>query len=268
MPFNRRHWMLRTLVVLVTIIGMPLASEAQEAARQETSVTPSQVSAVNSESELTAEDIGDLMLVRQRYHEAIDAYQKTSTSSPDVWNKMGIAYQMMFDLKDATHCYRKSLELRSRNANVLNNLGTIYDLQGDYGKAESLYRRAVKLDPHSARITMNLGTNLMAQGKYPEGSDMYKRALTLDPDIFEDSETSVSNVATLQQRRAMNYYKARACAQDGLTDRAVQYLQKAVREGFAGLRKVATDSSFARLHGNPAFERMMVREEEQKQPEP
>jgi Tfp pilus assembly protein PilF len=268
MPYNRQHWILRALVLLVTIIGMPLASEAQESARQEASFTPSQVSVVNSPFEPTAEDIGDLMLVRQRYHEAIDAYQKTPVPSPGVWNKMGIAYQMMFDLKDATHCYRKSLELRSRNANVLNNLGTIYDLQGDYGKAESLYRRALKLDPNSARITMNLGTNLMAQGKYPEGSNMYTRALTLDLGIFEDSRASVSNVATLEQRRAMNYYKARACAQDGMTDRAVQYLQKAVREGFAGLRKVAMDSSFARLHGNPAFERMMVREEEQKQPEP
>jgi tetratricopeptide (TPR) repeat protein len=264
MARNCPHWILQALVLLVTITGESLAGESQQAVRQEASVTPARLSVVDSEFQPTPEDIGDAMLVQRRYHEALDAYRKMPTPSPGVWNKMGIAYQMMFALKDAARCYRESLGLRSNSANVLNNLGTVYYSQGDYRKAESLYRKALKLDPNAARIAMNLGTNLMVQSKYREGADMYKHALDLDPDVSEDSGAAVSNVATLQQRRAMNYYKARACAQGGMTDRAIQYLQKAVREGFTGLRKVALDSSFDRLHGNPAFERMMAREEEQK----
>lgn len=133
----------------------------------------------------TAEELGDTLVVHQRYQAAIQSYMKAPQTAT-VWNKMGIAYQMMFNLKDATRCYKESLKLDPRNANVLNNLGTIYDSLKDYKHAEHYYRKALKLQPKSALVLKNLGTNLLAQHKYNRGWDVYKEALAVDPQIFQD----------------------------------------------------------------------------------
>ena len=64
-----------------------------------------------------------------------------------IWNKMGIAYQMMFNSKDAMRCYKESLKLDPANPQVLNNLGTVYASLKEYGQADRMYRKALKIDP-------------------------------------------------------------------------------------------------------------------------
>ena len=261
MPCKVPDLILASIVLLVTVIVVPLPAETQEATQKTASGEPARLSVEDSQLPIP-EDVGDSMLIQRRYHEALDAYGKVTDRSPDLWNKMGIAYEMMFDLKDAARCYKKSLGLKSDSAKAMNNLGTVYEMQGDYNKAADLYRKALKLSPDSARISINLGTNLIVRGKYSDGSHMYARALALDPDVFEDPDTLVSKgIAPLSQRRALNYYKALACAQAGLSERAIQFLQKAVNEGFTGLKKAAQSSSFVRLHGNPKFEQLIDQEE-------
>ncbi len=54
----------------------------------------------------TPEQIGDSLMAHQRYQAAIrEQYKKASPHSSDVWNKMGVAYQLMFNLDDAARCY-------------------------------------------------------------------------------------------------------------------------------------------------------------------
>ena len=44
------------------------------------------------------EQVGDALMAHQRYQAAIEAYKKAPTNDPIVWNKLGIAYQLMFNL--------------------------------------------------------------------------------------------------------------------------------------------------------------------------
>ena len=74
----------------------------------------------------TDEEIGDSLTAHQRYQAAIAAYAKAPEMTADIWNKMGIDYQMMFNSADASRCYKESLKLDPRNPQVLNNLGTVY----------------------------------------------------------------------------------------------------------------------------------------------
>ena len=60
---------------------------------------------------------------------------------------MGIDYQMMFNSKDASRCYKESLKLDPRNPQVLNNLGTVYASTQGLWPADRLYRKALKIDP-------------------------------------------------------------------------------------------------------------------------
>jgi tetratricopeptide (TPR) repeat protein len=211
----------------------------------------------------TPEQAGDSMMALQRYQAAIEAYKRAPRSA-EVWNKLGIAYQLMFDPVEATHCYQTSLRLSPRNAQVMNNLGTIYDSEKEYGNAERMYRKALKFDPKSALIRKNLGTNLLSQRKYKKGWEEYQTALELDPNVFRgNSSPRVQNPATSEERGAMNYYMAKGCVRAGMSDCAIDYLRMALNEGFTSPKKIEADSEFAGLRGVPAFQQLLAEQRRQ-----
>jgi tetratricopeptide (TPR) repeat protein len=207
----------------------------------------------------TQEQIGDSLSVRQRYHAAIDAYSKVKPPTAAVWNKMGIAYQMMFDNKDAIRCYKESLKLDRRNAQVLNNLATVYDSERDYRKAEKLYRKALKIDPKSALIHRNLGSNLMSQHKYKKGAKAYGDALAINPQIFSShAAASVQNPATAKERGAVHYYMAKGCVSAGNSECAIRNLRLALNEGYISPKKAASDEAFASIRELPGFKQLIA----------
>ncbi len=240
--------------------GLPAQASGQS---QPPAPPPAPETATPAHATPTAEQLGDSFSARQRYQAAIAAYSKAPEMTAAIWNKMGIAYQMMFNSKDAARCYKQSIQLDPSEPQVLNNLATVYASLKEYGQADRLYRRALKLDPQSALILKNLGTNLLAEHKYNKGWEAYQQALAIDPGIFSNHDTpSVDDPSSVQERGAMNYYMAAGCARAGYADCALQYLRMALDEGFTTRKKVATDVEFASLRSNPAFKQLI--EEQQR----
>lgn len=206
----------------------------------------------------TPEALGDSLMAHRRYQAAIEAFKKAPPDSAAVWNKMGIAHQMMFNLQDAQRCYEQSLRIEPKSVSVLNNLGTVYDSLKQYKQAVKMYRKALKIDPKSALVLKNLGTDLLAQHQYKKGWEIYKQALAVDPQIFDrNNGPRVENPASVQERGAMNYYMAKGCARAGKNERAVEYLRMAINEGFTNAKKVAEDQEFAGLRGLAAFDELV-----------
>lgn len=207
----------------------------------------------------TPEALGDSLMAHRRYQAAIEAYKQAPVTSATVWNKMGIAFQMLFDLQDATRCYQASLKIDAKNANVLNNLGTVYDSLKEYKSAVKMYHKALKVEPRSALVLKNLGTDLLAQHQYKKGWEVYQSALAIDPQIFDHTGgPRVENPASVQDRGAMNYYMAKGCVKAGKNDRAIEYLRMALNEGFTNPKKIAADQEFAGLRGIPAFDSLLT----------
>lgn len=220
---------------------------------------PATATALTAQTPPGPEDVGDALMARRRYQAALEAYKQLAKPSAAVWNKMGVAYQMLLDQDDALRCYQASLRLDAKNASVLNNLGTIYSSQKEYGKAVKLYRRSLKINPHAALVLKNLGTDLMAQRKYEKGWEAYKQALEADAQVFDrDGGPRVENATSVQQRGAMNYYMAKGCVRAGRNERAIAYLRSALNEGYTSPQKVAADNEFAALRGLPEFERLIA----------
>lgn len=212
----------------------------------------------------TPEELGDSLMAHRRYQAAIEAYKQVEPGTAAVWNKMGIAYQMMFNLQDADRCYQESLKMDPKNVNVLNNLGTVYDSLKDYKKAVKMYHRALKYDAKSALVLKNLGTDLLAQHKYKKGWEVYQTALAVDPQIFDhNGGPRIENPASVQERGAMNYYMAKGCVKAGKNERAIEYLRMALNEGFTNPKKIAADQEFAGLRGIPAFEQLLAEQKSQ-----
>jgi Tfp pilus assembly protein PilF len=257
------RWTLVVPAMFVATVGVPLVLAGQSP--EKSLVEPGSLTAATAPTptpaakQPTAEQAGDSLAARQRYQAAIGAYSKAPQMTATIWNKMGIAYQMMYNSKDAMRCYKESLKLEPRNPQVLNNLGTVYASMKEYGQADRFYHKAIKIDPHNASVYKNLGTNLLAQKRYDKGWEAYQQALAIDPQIFADrnSNPKVENPSTVQERGAMNYYMALGCARSGYTDCALNYLRAALYEGFANPKKIATEAEFASLRDNPAFQRLV-----------
>jgi tetratricopeptide (TPR) repeat protein len=214
----------------------------------------------------TPEELGDSLQAQKRYQAAIAAYAQDPKPSAHVWNKMGIAYQLMFNLKDAARCYKASLKLNPDDAQVINNLATVYDSLKDYRKAERLYHKAHKVDPNSAIVLKNMGTNLMAQKKVNKGWEAYQKALAIDPNIFQDqSGPRVMNPASAEDRGAINYYMARGCVRAGLSDCAIRYLRLALNEGFTTIKKLEHDADFSPLRGIPDYDDLLKSQQQTSQ---
>src|ERR1017187_5617266 len=253
---NERRW-LSALIIATALITESMGVYSQ---------TPTAAASVVSKStaggtrfQPTPEQIGDSLMGHQRYQAAIEAYKLAPRDSAIAWNKMGVAYQLMFNDFDAERCYRTALKLDPNNAIVLNNLGSIFVSYKRYSSAEKMFKRALKLDPHSALFNKNMGTALLAEHKYKKGWDSYKAALAIDPNIFEHTTSvRVDNPASAQDRGAMNFYMAKGCVRAGMNDRAIEYLRMALNEGFTSPKKIIADSEFAALRDTPAFQQLMA----------
>jgi tetratricopeptide (TPR) repeat protein len=265
--FDAKRWISSLIFVAAFLAtAQVLPAQSTTAAPGETLEPPATAGSPLPKKQPTPEEVGDSFSARQRYQAAIAAYEKAPERSASLWNKMGIDYQMMFNLKEALHCYKESLKVDPRDSQVLNNMATVYASLKEYGQADKMYRKALKYAPQSALIYKNLGTNLLTEHKYDRGWDAYKRAIALDPQIFSDhSSPTVENPASVQERGAMNYYMALGCARAGYADCALQYLRMALDEGFITRKKVAADAEFASLRDNPAFQQLLKEEEKRTQ---
>ena len=260
------HFQFQAITLSFVLVAFPLLATSQAPTPTLTSVPVTGAQAPKSPaiSQIpspppTPEELGDSLMSHQRYQAAIEAYKKAPRNSAAVWNKMGIAYQMMFNSQDALRCYRESLKIDPKNSNVWNNMGTIYDSERLYREAVKMYHKALKLDPAAPLVLKNLGTDLLAQHKYQKGWEAYQAAIALNPTIFgEESGPRVENPSSLQQRGAMNYYMAKSCVRAGMKARAIEYLRMALNEGFISTKKIEADSEFAGLRGLPAFQELMA----------
>jgi tetratricopeptide (TPR) repeat protein len=210
-------------------------------------------------TDLSPELRGDLAMAHQQYLQAIDAYSQTPNKSAAIWNKMGMAYHHLFAVDEARRDYMRALQLRPDYPEALNNLGAIYYAKKNYSKAIKYYRKALQFDPKSAPIYSNLGTAWFARGKMNEGINAYQSAYALDPHVFETGSALLVNESLPAHDRAQqDYCIAKLLAQSGKNQEAIEYLRKALNEGFTDRKKILEDQTLASLRATPEFSALMT----------
>jgi tetratricopeptide (TPR) repeat protein len=254
----------RNFVVLCgacLISGVVFAQDTKPVLDSQSAAKPniSDTARAASAPQLKPEDRGDVFMARKMYREAIEAYEEAPQNSAIIWNKMGIAYHQMMQLDAAMKRYRRAIHLDAKYPEAINNLGTIYYAEKRYSKAAGSYKHALKLAPASASIYSNLGTAYFAEKKYKEAWEAYNTAFQLDPEVFEHRNTYgvLLQERTVEERARFHYYLAKIYAKQGQQDRALQYMRKALEEGFADRKKFMQDPEFATLRDLPEFKELL-----------
>lgn len=209
--------------------------------------------------QISPEMRGDIYMARRMYREAIDAYRAIQPPTAVIYNKIGIAYHQLGDLKSAKKMYERAIKLNKQYAEAINNLGTIHYARKSYRRAISTYKKALKFNPESASIYSNLGTAYFARKDYRRAAECYEKAVALDPDVFERRGTfgTLLQERSVEERARFHYHLARVYAKNGRNDLALFYMRKSIEEGFKEKRRYLEEDDFAELRKLPEFEEIM-----------
>ena len=248
-----------------------LASRPGRAVRQRRAPAPpellSRASGARPAATLTPEMRGDIFMARKMYREAIDIYQASSSRNPVLWNKTGIAYnQLPNQLDQARKAYQQAIKLKPDYAEAINNLGTVYYATKSYRRAISYYQKAIALapdDPRSASFYLNLGIAFFARKQYEQCAEANQMALKLDPGSLRAARQlwhDPRRTATSASAPSITTIMAKMYAKAGRNDLALQYLRKALEEGFKEKDKLKKDPEFAGMRDTPEFKELLASE--------
>jgi tetratricopeptide (TPR) repeat protein len=211
---------------------------------------------------ITPELRGDIYMAEKRYREAAEMYGQNAAGSAILLNKTGIAYHQMLQLGLAEKYYRASLKVDPKYAEAVNNLGTIFYARKSFRRAVNEYKKALRLHPNSASVWSNLGMGYFARKDYSKAADSFQQALKLDPEVFESRSTQgvLLQERSVEEHAKFHYYLAREYAKAGVNDRALQYIRKALEEGYKEKKKIEEDPAFAAMKELPEFKELMALE--------
>jgi tetratricopeptide (TPR) repeat protein len=251
-----------TAAIALAFVGSSILS-AQDAAasgfrpetKQDGLAKPAQV----KDGTVSPELRGDIYMARKMFREAIEAY-KSAPQSAVLVNKTGIAYHHMLQLDTAKKYYERATKMDKEYPEALNNLGTVYYARKSYRKSISQYQKALKFSPDSASIWSNLGTAEFARKKYDDAMKCYEKAMALDPDVFErrGSGGVLVQERSVEERAKFHYYQAKLYAKQGMTDRALLYLRKALEEGLKERDKIKDEPDFASMRELKEFQELIT----------
>ncbi len=257
--------MCRRCAFLLMAAGcVPLFSQTQTSPLLDNSKTPVAAPAEPPKPQLSPETRGDIFMARKMYREAIDAFREGYRRDAVLLNKIGIAYHQMQQLDAARKSYEQALKVKPDYAEAMNNIGTVYYAKKSYRRAISWYNKALRAAPdqsRSASIYMNLGTAYFARKKYDQCTKAYQTALQLDPEVFERHGNFgvMLEERSVQERAKYHFYIAKLYAKNGRDDLALQYLRKALEEGYKD-KKLAEVPEFATLREKAEFKELLARE--------
>jgi tetratricopeptide (TPR) repeat protein len=142
------------------------------------------------DSSLPDQELGDLLRQKQRFQDAIIAYDRAIARIRRpvqgdwlVYYSRGIAYERTGQWTRAELDFSHALELSPDQPSVLNYLGySLADMGRSLDRARDMIQRAAARRPNDGAITDSLGWVLFRQGNVVEATQMLERAVGLEPE--------------------------------------------------------------------------------------
>jgi tetratricopeptide (TPR) repeat protein len=209
------------------------------------------------------EERADQLRGSKLYLDALDYYHAAMVKAPNaahLLNKVGITELMMQRYREARKSFEKSIKADRHFADAYNNLGVVFYEGKKYAAAIKQYRKAIAIDGGSASFFSNLGAAHFSKKEFEPAVLAYQHALELDPEVFERTSRAgvQAQLPSPEDRARYDYTVAKLYAKMGSQDRSLEYLRKAIEEGYKDLKNVYKDVEFAELRKDPRFTELMA----------
>jgi tetratricopeptide (TPR) repeat protein len=253
------------LLALFALVGFVFATEPAPADQVQVT-TPVLRSIEPPPQSATAdmlEERADALRAEKLYLDSLDYYRAALAKKPHtatIYNKIGIVELLMQRWPEAKKDFENAIRSDRQFSDAYNNLGVIFYITKKYGKAIDRYNKAINLKQDMASYYSNLGAALFSKKEFEKSAAAYGHALALDPDVFE--RTSKNGVAAQmskpEDRAHYDYVVAKIYAKMGAPERSLEYLRRAMEEGYKGINSVYKDAEFAGVRKDPRFNELMA----------
>jgi tetratricopeptide (TPR) repeat protein len=252
---------------LILLVVSSAAALAQVSHPEQVQIAPPLVRAIEPPApDATSADLehqADQLRGDKLYLDALDYYQAALSKKNNdarLLNKIGITDLMIQRYKEGRKYFERAIRADHEFADAYNNLGVIFYEAKKYGAAIKQYQSAIAKDNDSASFYSNLGAAYFSKRDFERAVAAYQHALEIDPDVFVRSSRSgvQAQLPSPEDRARYNYTVAKLYAKMGLSDQSLEYLRKAIEEGYKNLKNVYTDAEFAQLRKNPRFTELMA----------
>ena len=253
-------------LLTLSILALPIV-QAQTSTSELVQISPPNIRrAEPPASTASADELekrGDELRTEKAFLDAVDYYRAALAKKPNsapIYNKAGIAELMMQRYKEAGKDFARAIHFDREYADAVNNLGVIDYEAKKYGKAIKQYEKAIRLRPDAASFYSNIGAAYFGKKEFERAGEAYAKAMQLDPDILEHtSHNGISaQLPSPEDRARYDYIIAKLCAKRGDRDRSLQFLRRAMEEGYKGINDVYKDPEFAGLRSDARFTELMA----------
>ena len=147
--------------------------------------------------------------------------------------------------KEAIACFEKVLEDEPEDTAALNLLGQAYNEAGEQEKAIASLNKALKINPDYSLGYYDLGTILAKTGKRAEALVCLEKYLELQPS--EDGHMTAWALYSIACLHAL----------DGRKEEALNFFERALKEGLREREHIEKDTDLDTLRGDPRFISLM-----------
>jgi tetratricopeptide (TPR) repeat protein len=256
-----------SVTLLTCLCAFPILSWGQGMHSEQVQVKPPLIRSTDPpRQDATVADLetrADLLRSEKLYLDALDYYHAALGKEPqsaNLLNKIGITELMMQRYREAKKSFDKSIKVDHKFADAYNNLGVVYYEERKYASAVKEYRRAIAIDATSASFFSNLGAALFSKKEFEPAVLAYQKAVELDPNVFERTSRGgvQAQLPSPEDRAHYDYTVAKLYAKMGFSDRSLEYLRKAMEEGYKDFKNVYKDSEFAELRKDKRFTELVA----------
>src|SRR5579864_1298906 len=262
-----RFWLVPVSLLTLCICVLSSGSRAQTAHSEQVQIKPPMLRTIDPPApDATAADLearADQLRMVKLYLDALDYYRAALAKQPSparLLNKIGITELMIQRYREAKKSFDQAIKADRKFADAFNNRGVVLYEEKKYGAAVKEYRRAIAIDSTSASFYSNLGAALFAKREFEPAVLAYEKAVQLDPDVFERTSRGgvQAQLPSPGDRAHYDYTVAKLYAKMGYSDRSLEYLRKAMEEGYKDLKNVYKDEEFASLRKDKRFTELMA----------
>ena len=158
---------------------------------------------------------------------------------------LAFAYERAGKVEDAIAAYQGAIAVQPRNFLAHNNLGVLYDKKGQYDLAIGEFESALAVQPGEPMAAKNLAT-----AKKNEATIRERQVLILKAE--HEAQTKPDDPRA-------SYNLARIHAAYGNSELALQWLGKAVKQGYKNLDDFKADPAFASLREEREFQLLLLK---------
>jgi len=132
--------------------------------------------------------IGDILMNQEKFDAAIEKYQKAlveNPKEPELYVKLGKAYNAIGDPKTAFDRFAKAVELNRNDYRSYYEIGVIFNDMNKKKDAELMLDNSLRIKPDYTDASKLLAEVLCAENKFDDAIHVYQEAIKYAPDNFE-----------------------------------------------------------------------------------